>query len=132
MSLKVILSGFETLDQARSFLNWFEGREIVAATLSDDDELFLTFADGVRIQIRDNGQSCCEHRYIQTDDDVKTLVGNRLMSISIKNAPNEENEYGEHEVQFLEVQTSGGLVTFAAHNEHNGYYGGFALGISEV
>jgi hypothetical protein len=32
-----------------------------------------------------------------------------------------------HEVEFLEVLTDRDMVTFEAHNEHNGYYGGFWL-----
>ena len=50
-----------------------------------------------------------------------------LLALELKEAPSQENEWGEHEVQFLEVTTSKGEFTMASHNEHNGYYGGFAI-----
>ena len=34
---------------------------------------------------------------------------------------------GVHEVQFLNIETSLGIITFETHNEHNGYYGGFYI-----
>ena len=42
-----------------------------------------------------------------------------------------EEEYETHEVQFLEIKTSKGIFTMSTHNEHNGYYGGFAIVVSE-
>lgn len=107
------------------------GRRITAAELTEE-HLRLTFEDGKRIEIFDNGQSCCESRYMRTDDDVQSLVGHNLRMIEAKEAPNEPDEYGEHEVIFLEVGTDQGFVTIANHNEHNGYYGGFSLTIREL
>jgi hypothetical protein len=110
----------------------YVGREIVGAALSDD-VLRLKFADGVAIELFDDGQSCCESRYVTTDDDVGSLVGRRLVSISAKKGPETEGEYGDvHETMFVEVQTDGGFITLTTHNEHNGYYGGFGLTIREV
>ena len=39
----------------------------------DDSELTIGFADGQRLRLRDEGQSCCEHRYMTTDDDLADL-----------------------------------------------------------
>jgi hypothetical protein len=109
----------------------YEGRTITAASL-DDNALSLTFADGVTIHIWDDGQSCCEHRYMTSDDDPATLVGHRLVGITGKEGPTEGEDGDEtHEVVFVEVQTDGGFITLANHNEHNGYYGGFGLTITE-
>ncbi len=52
--------------------------------------------------------------------------------MGVKDAPNIADEYGEHEVSFLEIETNKGQISVASHNEHNGYYGGICLGISEV
>lgn len=108
----------------------YYGRKITAAEITDD-RLTLSLDDGKKIAIWDNGQSCCESRYMRTDDDVKSLVGHKLTRIEAKDAPTEADEYGEHEVVFVEVGTDDGFITIANHNEHNGYYGGFGLTITE-
>lgn len=97
------------------------GRKITAAELvkSDGkpscgepgDELHLTFEDGAKISLRDEGQSCCESRYITCDDDLSKIVGGKLTRMESKDAPTISGEYGD---------------------EHNGYYGGFALAIKEL
>lgn len=107
------------------------GRTITAATFSEE-ELRLTFSDGVTIRIWDNGQSCCEHRYMTCDDDVQDLVGRQLREIVVKEGPEGDSEYGEHQIAFLEIATDRNSVTVCTHNEHNGYYGGFGLSLDEV
>lgn len=110
------------------------GKLITAAEMIDDgsiDKLKITFDDGKNIYIWDDGQSCCEHRYMTTDDDVSTLVGGELLHIETKEGPYEEGEYGDvHETVFVEVATDKGFITITTHNQHNGYYGGFGLTIT--
>lgn len=112
----------------------YVGLQITAARFdAEDNAVFLEFGDFKKIKIYDNGQSCCEARYMVTDDDPSGLVGQKLVGIFVKDAPDITDEGGEvHEVQFLEIQGDSSAVTFANHNEHNGYYGGFALCIEEV
>lgn len=109
----------------------YYGRKIVAAEMADE-RLKLTFADGVTIAIWDSGQSCCESRYLTTDDDIAWLVGKVLRRIEAKPGQDKEGEYGDmHETVFVEIGTAKGFVTLVNHNEHNGYYGGFGLTITE-
>ena len=75
----------------------------------------------------DEGQRCCEHRWMSTDDDLKYFVGSKLQSVEVKEGPDIEYEYGYHETCFLVVTTSLGSFTCVTHNEHNGYYGGFMI-----
>lgn len=104
------------------------GKRITALKLGDDDALHFEFADGSRMKLSDEGQSCCEARYMQTDDDLESFVGAVLLGAETKDAPDVEDELGgAHEVQFLEVKTDRGSFTMASHNEHNGYYGGFCV-----
>jgi hypothetical protein len=92
------------------------------------DTLKVTFDDGSMLTVFDAGQSCCESRYMRTDDKFEAFVGAKLLSMELKEAPTITGEWGdEHEVQFLELMTSKGALTMASHNEHNGYYGGFAI-----
>jgi hypothetical protein len=102
-------------------------KTITALSLGDDDALHFAFDDGSKIKLFDDGQSCCESRYMRTDDNLADYVGAQLLGAEIKEAPSVPAEYEEHEVQFLEVRTSKGCFTMTSHNEHNGYYGGFSI-----
>jgi hypothetical protein len=109
----------------------YYGQTILAADIADD-KLSLKLDGGKTIEIWDNGQSCCENRYMRTDDDLSSLVGNTLVRIEAKDGPDiGDNDYDVHEQVFVEVGTDKGFITIANHNEHNGYYGGFGLTITE-
>ena len=106
--------------------------ENVAGRYHNYDALKLTFTDGTSVSLYDDGQSCCESRYITCDDDPASLVGGVLTKIEVKESKREVGEYDdEHEQVFIEVATSNGFITLCTHNEHNGYYGGFALTLAE-
>lgn len=105
----------------------------IAALASDDDTLRLTFEDGTTLRLADEGQTCCERRYMRTDDTLSDYVGATLVGLELRKAPTQVNEWGEaHDVQFLAVQTSKGTFVMSNHNEHNGYYGGFDIEASIV
>ena len=71
------------------------GKAITGAIIKDD-RLNIDFEDGTKISIWDNGQSCCESRYMTTDDDVAVLVGGKLVNIEAKpGADMKESEYGD-------------------------------------
>lgn len=106
-------------------------QSVVGKTITDishtDEALRFVFSDGAKLELFDNGQSCCESRYMRTDDDLTKFIGSRLLGAKTKDAPDQEDEYGTHEVQFLEVETTEGSFVMSNHNEHNGYYGGFSI-----
>lgn len=108
----------------------YYGKKITDCFLKDD-RLSIYFDDGKKIQIWDNGQSCCESRYITCDDNPKDLIGNKLVKIEPKEGPEIKNNYETHEQVFIEIATDKGFITMTTHNEHNGYYGGFGLTITE-
>lgn len=112
--------------------NEYYGQKITAASLdAESDRLYLSFADGRKIFIWDNGRECCEDRYMTCDDDLSKIVGGTLARIEMKKGEDQATEdYGVHEVTFVEIGTNECFVTIATHNEHNGYYGGFDLMIS--
>ena len=101
---------------------------VIKDVTMDEDEITLHFTGG-RLSLRDCGQSCCEERYMSTDDDIRGLIGQRFVCWEIKDGPDEsdEDDYNVHETQFLEIKTETGFVTVVNHNEHNGYYGGFSI-----
>lgn len=118
------------------------GKEIVGIALSgvpddtDKDELYIHFKDNSYIKILDDMQSCCEHRYMTTDDKLDEYIGGSLLNIEVKPIPIPLSEYGddnpntEREIEFLEVTTTKGSFVIVNHNDHNGYYGGFNVEIT--
>lgn len=102
-----------------------KGKKIASVALRDD-VLYVGFKDGTGLRLADEGQSCCESRYMTTDDDLESFVGKEVRGYDLREGPTVTGEYeDEHEVQFLIVQTTEGNITLETHNEHNGYYGGF-------
>lgn len=108
-----------------------QGRVIVSAVLDenvgDGGALVLRFENGATLQIYDRGQSCCESRYMTTDDDLSAFVGSALQGAEVADGPDADAGGECHETQFLKVSTSLGVFTCVTHNEHNGYYGGFCI-----
>ena len=108
------------------------GKEIAALDI-DEKRLLFTFADGTAMKLYDDGQSCCERRYMHTDDQLEDFVGAQFREAEVRNGPTESIEYGDpKESQFLVVTTSVGQFTVVNYNEHNGYYGGFAIRAAKV
>jgi hypothetical protein len=104
------------------------GRTIAKAELFPDGDgaLVLTFTDGAKLKLYDNGRSCCESRYMTCDDDLSSFVGDVLTGAEVADAPTITSEWGDpHEQAFLKVRTDRGVITATTHNEHNGFYGGF-------
>jgi hypothetical protein len=111
-----------------------KGQVIRALKLVHDDPegLVFDFENGYRMVLEDQGQSCCESRYLTCDDELAYHVGATLDDMEVREAAEraeraEETDYEVKEICFLIVTTSKGKFTVASHNDHNGYYGGFAL-----
>ena len=88
------------------------GKTITEARIDGDHNggdggLVLKFTDGTGIVLFDDGRSCCENRYMHTDDDLAFYAGATLLDAEIKDGPTETDEYDEpKESQFLAVRTS--------------------------
>lgn len=111
--------------EAIEAINASIGKTIVSATMAENS-LRFALADGQTLVLSDEGQDCCEHRYMTCDDDLSGFYGATLLEVEVRDAPSIDD--GDvHEVQFLVVKTSKGDITAETHNEHNGYYGGFSV-----
>lgn len=109
----------------------FIGKIIEDIQISDN-RLKIDFTDASKIDIWDDGQSCCESRYMTTDDDIKSIIGKTIVHIVSKGIEFELDSNDEsHEIVFIEIMTNDGFITLVNHNEHNGYYGGFGLTITK-
>lgn len=106
-----------------------ESKKKITALRLEDEALHVEFKDGTKFRIWDDGQSCCESRYMTTDDDLSHYVGSTIRDVEIADAPAREDEYECHEVQFLRIKTTKGTLVMETHNQHNGYYGGFYIRI---
>ena len=133
--LGVMLAALSETGETGLILNEVKGKQITGLQLRKRDEgadkfywedsLVVGLDHGEAIRIYDGGQSCCEYRYMTTDDDLDAYVGADFIDIEVRNGPDIDAGYDVHEVQFLLVNTSLGTFTMETHNEHNGYYGGF-------
>lgn len=106
----------------------YYGREIIGASF-DEYEVILEFDTKEKLRIRDDGQQCCEDRYMRTDDNIEDLIGCKLRNIEAREAHESE---ADHEVVFLVIQADHEEVSISTHNEHNGFYSGFELEIKEL
>lgn len=99
-----------------------------------DDDVVLTFLDSSVMVIHDR-QSCCEHRYFTTDDKLDDYKEVAFLGIVIKNVELESVDETDddddvvHDIAFMEIKTNKGSISFAAHNEHNGHYGGINISV---
>lgn len=120
-------------DSVNAFLS-SKGKIIKSIELQDisDGRLLFTFDDGTKMSISDEGRSCCEDRYMTTDDDLSSFSGSVLVDAEVREMPILEHKYDVHEMAFLVVTTSFGSFTIETHNVHNGYYGGFVMRCSIV
>ena len=130
LGLGVMLS-FLSGDDARKTAEAIEfatGKRIERVAC-EDNRLRIWFEGGGMIVLWDGGQSCCERRYMVCDDDLKAFAGDTFLTAEIREASAGTTHYvgGAHEIQFLAVKTDRGEIVVASHNEHNGYYGGFAI-----
>jgi hypothetical protein len=109
-----------------------QGKTITSVALVDN-ALKFEFEDGSRLTLKDDGQWCCERRYMQTDDDLPYYVGATFLGVEVRDGGSTEGEYGDtHEIKFLVITTNRGTFSMANHNEHNGYYGGFSITTSAL
>lgn len=100
---------------------------------TEKDELHIRFKNNTFIRIADDGQSCCENRYMTTDDKLSDYIGGNLLNIEVKPVPvplKESGDGDDHDIEFLEITTSKGAFVLTNHNEHNGYYGGFSVSVT--
>lgn len=107
--------------------------KVVENAYIHENKLYIDFEDGTKIRIYDDGQTCCELRYMTCDDNPADLIGT-WVSAQVQDGPSLQGDYvyaEPHDQQFLVVQTSKGTITIANHNEHSGYYGGFVMTIEE-
>ena len=129
LGIGVIINMLGGYGEAAAALIASQNKTISSMYLNSEDELRIGLEDGTVLVLWDDGQSCCENRYMRTDDDLASFVGDIFLGIEILSGPEQhDGDYGYiHESQFLHVRTSGGTVVCSSHNEHNGYYGGFSI-----
>lgn len=102
------------------------GKKVARVWLDEDtNTLHFQFTDGTGMRLYDSGQSCCEIRYMRTDDDLSEFADAVLRSIELVDAADAPDAYYVHEIQQLVVKTDKGTFVVSNHNQHNGYYDGF-------
>lgn len=96
--------------------------------------MYIVFATQ-KLSITNDDPNCCANKYLVCDDDLEFAKGATFTGIVRKTALDQCNDDGGvHEISFADIVTSKGVVQLAAHNEHNGYYGGidFSFALNPV
>jgi len=111
------------------------GKTIRSAKIEADakcryDGLNISFTDGVTARIADEGQVCCEHRSMDTDDYLADMQGEELRSIELLEGNSNSTANAEIEIAFLTIRTDRSVYVIATHNHHNGAYGGFNIEVT--
>jgi hypothetical protein len=92
------------------------------------EALILDFDSGWKAVFVDHcGYSCCEERYMKTDDDLESIIGDHVVSFEILATEYKDEDYGDLEVSFLHLKTTSDVIVVGTYNSHNGYYGGLDL-----
>jgi len=131
LGIKVMMNLLGGDKETSSIWKEVEGRTIKAIRL-DRGALHFELEDGLGFRLIDDGQSCCEARYITSDgEDFDFYCGAKLKKITMKEGPLRGNheECDVHEVCFVEIETTKGSFSVCTHVEHNGYYGGFSIAL---
>lgn len=102
----------------------------IADVVIDEHELTISMYDGSTIVFCDEGQQCCETRFMSCDDDLPyfsgaVYLGSEINDVAGPGGPGSGEI--DHDIAFLVIHTSKGDFTVQNHNDHNGYYGGFDI-----
>jgi hypothetical protein len=106
------------------------GQTILSVELKNDEDCRIIVDNPLlpALNLADHGQDCCETRWMSTDDDLAYYAGATLLDITVDPIPNTDPENGDVlEIAFLRIHTDRGIIVFANHNAHNGFYGGFSI-----
>jgi hypothetical protein len=129
LGLGVVLKSMCGLDE--TLINKFKNsiNKKIIKIEATDTSLLIVFKDKTTIVFQDDGQSCCETRYMNKDNnlDLSKFTYSNFLGAEVKERDNLNDEYDVHEVCALEIQTSKGNFEVLFHNLHNGYYGGFYI-----
>ena len=113
------------------------GKKIKSIRIDDDYNggdggLEMLFDDGTGIWIYDDARSCCENRYLHTDDKVSDFAWATFIEAELREGGEKDDGWETHEWEFVVIKTSLGEFTLETHNKHNGYYGGFYVKIRNI
>jgi hypothetical protein len=125
--------GFEQLKEV-----WFNKITLLDNTITLYSKNFL------RVEITDEGQQCCENRFIHTEDNLEIYGLGKLIKldyeeieveqenikskiqylVSVPQDPDDEVEMAFLKITFQNIVTINNFM-FNTYNIHKGYYGGF-------
>jgi hypothetical protein len=104
----------------------------ITSIVIDNNKLTLSFNDNTSLIFRDDGQDCCEYRYMHTDDDLNYFNNSKLLNAKILEGPTiDSGDDDIKECEFLIITTSKGDFTIQNYNKNNGYYGGFNITVHD-
>lgn len=105
--------------------------EEYAATLKVGDEVTIKYYSitGEKEIKEKNFKNYQKWGYLSSEDDFGSFIGSELKNVYVTDTkletivPKMEEDLDAGSAMFINVETTKGLLQFAAYNEHNGYYG---------
>ena len=88
-----------------------------------NDTLHIAF-NSKTLSFTNDYASYCAVKYLVCDDELEFAKGAEFIGVVYKEGKVDDSQGQSHETAFADIITSKGVVQLAAHNEHNGYYGG--------
>jgi hypothetical protein len=88
----------------------------------------LLFGNEGELLLWDESDECCSKHSLTCDDpDTSFFHGASLLGFTVGEYKSIEDDYDSHDVRFVDIVTSKGVLSFCGHNEHNGYYSGIDI-----
>lgn len=93
------------------------------------DDNFLTIKTDEKTIRLESVPQCCANHWFDSNENLSDYIGAEYYGWEIAGETqlNSEDDFGSHEVCFLNIKTSKGVCDFQAHNQNNGYYCGFSI-----
>ena len=138
-AMRYLQMNYESMfDREKRIMSTYMTLEEYTATLKVGDEVTIKYYSitGEKeikekiLKITKNGQCCCENwGYLSSEDDFGSFIGSELKNVYVTDSElgtivsNMKEDLDAGSAMFINVETTRGLLQFAAYNEHNGYYG---------
>lgn len=99
LGLGVVINMLGGNESTVNALNVCLGQKIEKVWLDEENNrLRFLFKNKVKMSMWDNGQSCCESRYMRTDDDLSEFANTILKDVEISDAPSIEDGGECHDI----------------------------------
>jgi hypothetical protein len=117
----------ETLKTIGSCLGKVIEKVMLAYDHESRESIIIIFTDGTALNLFDDGQQCCEKRWLASDDKSEDVAGGVLMDVQMEEGVDDEGSEDILQSQFIRIITDKAPYVVTAYNKHNGSYDGITV-----